>query len=53
MDEAILYKNNTKEFLGNKIYKFSGITISCPLPDDPFYTYYSELSWNKDSFFLK
>jgi len=53
LDDAILYKSNTKEFLGNKIHKFSGITISCPVPEDPLYKYYSELSWNKDSFFLR
>lgn len=47
MDEVIIYKNNTPEFLGNKLSTFSGLTISSPRISDRYYDYYLNLEWNK------
>ena len=49
LDEAILYKCHTDTFLGNRIDFFSGLTLSYPQQNSPYYDYYANLSWPKES----
>lgn len=50
MEELVLYKANTESFLGNKINRFSGLSIYVPTgKEDSLMMYYRNLKWYKDS----
>lgn len=47
LEDALVYKNNTPEFLGNTLHSFSGLTLSALPKSDPYYPYYANLEWSK------
>lgn len=50
MEDLVLYKASTESFLGNKINRFSGLSIYVPTgKEDSLMMYYRNLKWYKDS----
>lgn len=46
IQKAILFKGNTKYFLGQEIAEYCGLTIYIPEANDPYFDYYKSLQWN-------
>lgn len=53
LDDIVVYKNHTPNFIGNIINTFSGITISYIDINSSYYDYYLSLQWNKNSLFME